>query len=188
MIELDLRFLEAPLARPIAGVLGYEFISRCVTEIDLDAARIALHDPASYQSAGKEWTAMKLSNRVPVVEARFEGHAYPLRLDTGAAGRGVLFHPSFVEKLKLLDGRETTMSVSGGVGGSVPTRMGKLKWLEIGGQRIEDLDAGFVMEPKGAFSDQYTAGVVGASLLRRFTLIFDYPHQRIAFQKRATGE
>lgn len=188
IIELDLKFLEAPLGRPIAGVLGYEFISRCVTEIDLAAGRIALHDPESYQPHGAEWTAMKLSSRVPVVDARFEGHTYPIRLDTGASGGGVLFHHPIVEKLKLLDGRETTLSASGGVGGSVPTRIGKLKWLELGGQRIEDLDAGFVLESKGAFNDHYTAGVVGASLLSRFRLILDYPHQRIAFQKRAKGE
>jgi hypothetical protein len=46
-IDLDLEFLTAPLGRPIAGVVGYDVISRCIFELDLAAPRFALHDPAA---------------------------------------------------------------------------------------------------------------------------------------------
>lgn len=183
VIALDLAFLTAPLGRRISGIVGYDLISRCVVELDLEAGRIALHDPAAFKADGVEWKPLALPGRVPAVESTFEGGSGLMRLDTGASGMALLFHQPAVERFKLLDQRETRESTVGGVGGGVATRFGRLAWLELAGHRFEQLDAGFVTEPKGAFASPYTAGVVGGPLLRKFTIVIDYANRRIALRK-----
>lgn len=187
MIGLDLAFLTGPLGREIGGIIGYDVISRCVVELDLEGAAIALHDPARYSGDGVRWAPLRLPGRVPTVESKFDGGAGLMRLDTGAAGLTVLFHQPTVERLKLLEGRDTQPSFTGGVGGRIASRRGKLAWLELAGERFEDLEAGFITEPKGAFASPYAAGVVGAPLLRRSELVLDYPNARIALRKRGAA-
>jgi hypothetical protein len=118
------------------------------------------------------------------VEATYEGRSGLLRLDSGASGTAVIFHHPAVEQFKLLEGREVQDGHMGGVGGSVPMKRGQLKSLEVAGQMLTDVEAGFVTEPRGAFASPYTAGVLGGPLLRRFTIVLDYPGGRIALRPR----
>ena len=49
------------------GVIGYGVLSRCIAEIDLQAPRVALHDPATWALAEGEWTPMTFDGNVPTV-------------------------------------------------------------------------------------------------------------------------
>ncbi len=70
---------------------------------------------------------------------------------------------------------------TGGVGGSQESRTGKLAWFELAGRHFEGLDVEFSGARRGAFSDVYTMGNIGAGLLREFRIIFDYGNRRVAF-------
>jgi hypothetical protein len=72
----------------------------------------------------------------------------------------------------------------GGVGGYVAAKKGEIEWIEIGGRRYENIPALFATEARGAFADSRKQGNIGAELLRKFTLVFDYPESRMAFIPR----
>jgi len=93
-------------------------------------------------------------------------------------------HYRVVQDLDLTSGRETTMAMAGGVGGQVGTRIGKLASFRLGGHDFSAITAGFALEDKGAFADDYVWGNIGGKLLEPFRLVFDYPHGRIGFVLR----
>ncbi len=180
-LELDLKFLTDAFGVPIGGICGRDLFARAAVEIDISTESVALYDPTRYRLEGATWQELFFSGRNPVVRARFEGdrEGY-FRLDTGA-GQTVSMHSPAVERYKLLSGRETRATRSGGVGGSQESRAGKLTWFEFAGRRFEALEVEFASTSEGAFSDVYTAGNIGAGLLREFRIVFDYGNKRIAF-------
>jgi hypothetical protein len=179
-MELDLEFLSNAFGVPVGGVCGQELFSRAVVEIDISNESVALHDPARYRLEGAAWQELLFSGHVPVVRARFEGREGLFKLDTGS-DRAVSLHAPAVERYKLLSGRDTAESQTGGVGGSGESRTGKLALFEFAGRRFESLDVEFSGARQGAFSDVYTTGNIGAALLREFRLVFDYGNKRVAF-------
>lgn len=185
IMATDLSFLKQFLKEDIAGVLGYGVFTPSVVELDLSTPRIAIHDPATYSlPEGMKWSELIVSDRIPCVHARFEDKDGLFRLDTGANSQ-ITFHQPAVEKWKLLDGRETQEAKLGGVGGFVAARRGTLKWIELGGIKIENLPVEFATEAKGVFAEASKDGNIGAGLLKRYTLVFEYGKDRIAFMPRA---
>ncbi|MCC6970777.1 MAG: aspartyl protease family protein [Phycisphaerales bacterium] len=182
LMQLDLSFLTLPLGREIGGIVGFGFLMRSVAEIDMGHATVALHDPSAYTLAAGEWSGVEITDRVPAVRASFDQGEGLFRLDTGA-NTALTFHAPTVERMKLLDGRATTDTMLGGVGGAIKAKAGTLAWFSIGGQRLEKLAATFALENKGAFANPDIDGNIGAGILRNFKLVFDYPHQRMAFIK-----
>lgn len=180
MIAVDLSFLREHLGREIAGVIGYGVLSRCVAEIDLSGPRVALHDPRAFALEEGEWTPATFERLIPVVTARYEGREGRFTLDTGANG-AISFHRHAVDRHGLVEGREVSDGRLGGVGGTIPTKKGLLEWIELGGERREDVEADFELEAKGAV-DEGVAGNIGAGLLRAFVLVTDYGGSRVAFR------
>jgi hypothetical protein len=143
--------------------------------------RVALHDPARFELAGAAWQDLVLSSNTPCARARFEGDREGLfRLDTGAGGT-VAFHAPAVSALGLLADRAVQKAYSGGVGGAAAVPVGELAWFELAGRRFERPRAIFSQAETGAFTDAYTTGNIGQDFLAPFTLVLDYPHDRLAF-------
>lgn len=183
MVEMDLAFLEPYMGVKVGGILGFSFLARCVAEVDFAEGRISIHDPAAFDRSTHPWTPMVLDERIPCVRASIEGHEGWFRLDTGANGY-VTIHEPAVRALGLLDGREAKDSQLGGVGGFVKAKKVTLSSFEIGGQRIEGMVADLAIERVGAFGDANSMGNIGNTLIRRFRVVFDYPHSRLAFLAR----
>lgn len=182
LIGLDLSFLKPYFGVDVGGLLGYDLLARCVAEIDMSAAAIALHDPGAYAlPEGGMWQELLLAGRQAVVHAEFEGHDALFRLDTGAAGSSIMFHAPTVERLGLLEGRDTAPTQAAGVGGVVAARTGMLKSFTFAGHEYTSFAAQFATERKGAFADAYTDGNIGGVVLNPFRVVFDYPRRRVAF-------
>jgi predicted aspartyl protease len=183
MVVMDLAFLEPYMGVKVGGVLGFSLLARTVAEVDFVDAAISLHDPATFDRAPKGWSELVLDDRVPCVRASVEGHEGWFRLDTGANGT-VTMHEPAVRELKLLEGRESTDSQLGGVGGFVKAKKAKLATFEIGGQKIENVTADMAIEAVGAFGDAASLGNIGTELIRPFRLVLDYPRHRLALIPR----
>ena len=184
LMAVDLAFLEQHLGEKISGIIGFGVFQHCVAVIDLQKPGISLHDPGKYELSRGKWTALDLSERVPIVTAVFEGHEGRFVLDTGD-NQGMTFNEPAVREWKLLDGRDLSDSRLGGVGGFIAAKSGKIARLELGGLKMKDVPAAFALEAKGTHAQAGRAGKIGAVVLQRFILVIDYGRERIAFQRRA---
>jgi hypothetical protein len=179
-LDLDLGFLTKAFGVPVGGIVGRDLFARAAVEIDISGEAVSLHDPARYRLEGAQWQELFFSGRNPAVRARFEGDREGLfKLDTGS-DQTVSIHAPAVERFGLLAGRETRESRSGGVGGSRPSRRGKLAWFELAGYRFESPEVEFTGAGAGAFSDVYATGNIGAGFLKAFRIVFDYGNKRVA--------
>ena len=184
LVVMDLAFLDGPMREKIAGIIGYGLLHRVVAEIDMEGPSVSLHNPATYDAARASWSPLAIDSRAACVQGEFEGHKGWFRLDTGAGSSFVQMHAPAVERFKLLDGRTTLPTANGGVGGAAAAQQGVLRDFTLGGRRTENVPATFATEAKGAFATPYTLGNIGGGLLRPFTLVMDYQHNRIAFVER----
>lgn len=187
LMEVDLAFLEPLVGEKICGIIGYGVISKSVAEIDLAAPSLSLFDPTSYSLAKGQWTPLTIQDRVPTVPGSFEGHAGIFRLDLGANG-SVTFHQPTVVKYDMLKDREIKDCKIGGVGGILAGKRGKVRSLELGGVKFENVEAEFALEAKGTLAESSKDANIGTDLLRQFVIITDYPNRRIGLiPKQETG-
>lgn len=168
-----------------AGLIGHGLLARCVLEYDDEAAAIWIHDPEHYEPKGGVWQEMVPGERVPTIEAICEGHTALYRVDTGS-NSSLVFNSPYVERLDLLDGRQTRAIEALGGDGRLMVERGKVAWFELAGHRFTDVEADFATLRMGVLADPYTAGLICNDLLRPFKVVLDYPRNRIAFVPKTT--
>ena len=174
VIALD-RFLEPYFWRPVAGVLGFDFIQRFVDEIDFDSGTLELFEPKDFDYEGKgDPVPMKLAGTTPVVTVKLDSLQGEFRVDVGS-GATVDLHTPFVQQHHLLDAPGQSLDVtSGGFGGSFRTRARRMRSLTIGPFTLKAPIVGLSQAAAGAFTSEDYAGNLGNQILERFNCTFDY--------------
>lgn len=172
---------------PTHGVIGFEVFKRFVVEIDYERYELTLHDAATYKYTRNgsrvpfEFTG---HGRIPAVQGSIDGIAGTFTIDTGARNSLTLFGP-FVEKNDLA--ARYAVSVEGvtgwGVGGPARSRVARAREFRLGDIAVAAPVIDLTQQKRGMFADSYMAGNVGAGVLRRFHLVFDYAHQQIWFER-----
>jgi len=177
------------------GLLGYDFLSLVVLDIDYDARVVHLCDPRrfTYSGPGDSLELIDLDQvKVPFVRAKI---AQPGRqamegefiLDTGARVSLTVNSP-FVDDHKLLQYSPANIDaiVGGGAGpvGEARQRVTRLEKLEFGRFNIANLVAGFSQDKTGPLASKDFDGVIGGEILRRFHVILDYSHHRVILAAR----
>ena len=168
--------LEPFFWRPIAGVLGYDFVSRFVMEVDYDRGILVLHDPKRFRYGGTGTAVpLTMSGNIPVVKARLDG-AYEgqFRLDVGS-GSSVDMHSPFVKKHGLASKTGKSFEVTGGgFGGTFTSTLCRMKTFEIGPYRWNDPIVVLSQVTTGGLASEDYAGNIGNQILERFKCTFDY--------------
>lgn len=178
LLAEDLSATTAPPGTKRGGVVGYPVFRRGVVEFAAGGDSVALYNPAMYSLLDRgRWAALSFIDLTPAACAGLEGGRRGLfQLDTGAGGT-VSFYAAFVARENLLAGRDTQTVTSTGMGGTFRTTEGHLEWFELAVRRWE---RPLVEFRTGGFSRESGAGVIGREFLRAFTVVFDYPHLRLA--------
>jgi outer membrane lipoprotein-sorting protein len=167
----------------IAGILGYDFLSRMITKVDYANEKLSFYDVDSFTYTGPG----------KVLEAPVAGRGFDLpitvdgkygglwSLDLGAGGMAFMY--PFAEKNGLL----TMKGVDGlgfGAGGSSPHRTCQFKTIEFAGFVKEKPLITITLEKgSGAFGDAFLTGNIGNTLLRHFVLYLDYKHGQVIVEK-----
>jgi len=173
--------------RDCAGIIGYDFISRFVSEIDFDRQTLTLHDPRGYRYAGSgARIPLELAGTMPVIPMKLDGqYEGRFRVDVGS-GSTVDLHTPFVEEHDLLSrcarGVETA---GGGFGGSFRNRLVRMERIELGPYSWEKPIVGLSTAEKGALASEDYAGNVGTQILDRFKCIFDYERRELILEPGA---
>lgn len=190
---LDLSALPAREGHRIDGVLGHNFIERYVVVVDYVAEELRLFDPAKFEYTGSG-TSLPITFAAghPVVEASVRlpsGDTIGGRfiVDVGAAG-ALSLTGAFVaaNQLRTRVGPLVHRVASGGVGGTMASDVGRVAGLRLGGHELRDVVTDFYGDSAGVMSGNADwVGNIGGDVLRRFTVILDYPHRRIILEPHA---
>ena len=173
--------------RHMAGVIGYDVISRFVVTIDYDDSLIVLRDPAAFHYDGAEKPLpMVMNGTVPALKGTFDGTDEGLfRLDVGSSST-VDVHAPFA-RAKGLHGRMgRTQQVDGmGFGGSFTSEIGRLRSMSLGPYEWDDPIVVVSNATEGAFASEDFAGNIGNRVLERFRVTFDYQRREVILEPGA---
>lgn len=180
--------LEGPLQRPLDGILGYDFISRFVIELDYKNQTMRLFDRAKYARTGTSApTPITLEDSTPYFAAAIEvpnkgdlgGHFV---LDTGCLCEVQLFTP-FVDQHQLLSAfpQAKQAGYSAGAGGTTNALTTIIPAIKLGGYMIKDPKAELARDKHGATADPETAGLIGSLVFKKFLLVLDYKNKQVYF-------
>jgi hypothetical protein len=192
---VDLPFSALPaLARPALasdtgrayeGTLGSDFLQRVVVEIDYARQTVRLYDPSLYKySGGGSAFHLDFSAGLPLLPAKFtelKGKFLDADFVVGTAEdtSTVLFDRYASAHHVLSPHWKTIPSVDPNLNGSGPAAVGRLKALQFGHYTAEDTLVTFSKSDLPGSQDPRVAGMIGAAMLSRFTVVFDYPHQQL---------
>jgi predicted aspartyl protease len=188
---IDLRPLDGALGMRIDGILGYEIFAKYVIEIDYAAQHVRLHDPSRYRDAGRNAVPMTLEERLPVIRvdlARAAGGTAEAKveLDTGLTA-GLMLTRTFVESNRIVDPVQPRLRITTGalLPGKVSAEVVRLPAVRVGSFHLERIVTNITPTSEEAGVSGNTVGLLGAELLRRFTVVIDYPHSRLLLEPNA---
>lgn len=178
--------------RAVDGLLGFDFFQRFVVEIDYAAGRISLHDPRTYTYAGRgEAIPLEFDDGHIYVSATLtapggERHTARFLVDTGFR-LGLILAAPFVEERDLRrafpQAKPATPLV--GVGGESPGDVARATSLQLGRYQLASPVVTLSHARGGVLSGDGFGGIIGADVLRRFKVVFDYSRRRMFVEPAA---
>ncbi|UCE22149.1 MAG: aspartyl protease family protein [Candidatus Aminicenantes bacterium] len=177
--------------RRLEGLVGGDLLSCAVTEIDYVERTVCFHDPKTFQYQGKGEAIPLDLKGWPFVEAKIFliGKQDPINarfmLDTGL--RISAFNSPFVKENRLIEqSPQTVKAMTGfGIGGESRGVLGRVRGIQIGSIIIENPIVDFSQDKKGALATDAYSGIIGAEILCRFNVVFDYARKRVFLEKNA---
>jgi hypothetical protein len=176
-----------------AGVLGADFISEFVVEIDYLSKTLTLHDKATYQYRGKgqsfpvtlnaagwpEIQAAVIDGDRPAIEGKFV-------MDIGSGGALILNRPFVESEHFLRPDRHVVPWLEGqALGGGIDASVGRTTGLQIGRFLIKHPVTVFSRAANGPFASTESQGNIGAMILEKFKIILDYKNNRVILEPNA---
>lgn len=168
----------------VAGILGYDFLSRVVTKVDYANELISFYHPDSFSYNGNGTiidapvSKENMFHLPLIVDGEYGGK---WNLDLGAGGMS--FHYPFAKSNGILD-RKGITSLGHGAGGSIPEMKDRFKTIEFAGFKIDNPIISWPLEKgEGAFSSGDLTGNLGNTILRHFILYLDYNNERVIVEK-----
>jgi hypothetical protein len=173
---MDLGDLAPVEGAPSDGLVGFEMFRRFRVTVDYEKHLLTLTDPAKFQPpAGAQVVPFELADRIPIVEAKLDGMPVRLSVDTGSRASLTMNSP-FVRQNDLVAryGANTETVTGWGVGGPERGRPARAGTLLLGDVAVRDVVVDLFTGQKGADANPDHSGNLGAGVLRRFTVSFDY--------------
>jgi hypothetical protein len=171
----------------IHGVLGFDFLSRFVVEVDYAARTLRLHEPSTYVYRGAGTIVpVSLDLGIPVADvvlhATGQTVAARLILDIGASTVSACLSPALVEAhasaFAGLAGYEAPLGT--GVGDQALATFVRLEELRLAGLSFPGPTVGLARARQGVFA--MFDGAVGVPVLGQTTLIVDYTRRRVILE------
>jgi hypothetical protein len=185
---LPLEFLSSILGQPIAGLIGYDFISQFVIEVDYATKKMNVYAPATYRYSGTgDVLPIKFIDKSPFITVRItmqgrEAVEGTIELATESSGVLVV-QRSFAEAHQLLKSVKGFRlgNVGGSEGSMSRTLQGRVKNIQVGRFMINNPIVSF-SQAKADKDATDGDDQIGGEVLRRFRLILDYSRQRIILE------
>jgi PDZ domain len=167
------------------GVLGRDFFDHAVIVVDYQRQTVQILDPATYkyEGQGKSFpvTGGASSALIPAkgnISGRknFDGY---FELNT-ALDSAIVFYQSYMDSKKISASHFKAISASyPELDEGSKILVGRIKDFQIGAYIVEEPVALFSQGNSKSGSNSKIAGQIGGDFLRRFSVVFDFSHQRI---------
>ncbi|HVH17801.1 MAG TPA: aspartyl protease family protein [Myxococcota bacterium] len=170
------------------GVLGGDFLTSYVVEIDFEKKQVRFLDPVRFETPASGGTAdeaslpLKIVSNRPALRATVDGHAIDLLIDTGAPP-ALMLSGAVASEAGVAFTRVEGYELRGTVG-NAEGHAGDVARLELGPFAIEKVPA--IVAPNGFYNLGFPGdSILGYDLLAQFLVRIDYPRQRIWLRRRA---
>lgn len=181
-ITLPLNRLEPYWGRRIDGLLGGNILKELVLTVDYEKSKITLADRLDAQAKTSDYKLpLTVMGTTPMVEAqvlRF-GDKPPVtgRFIVDTAVRLSFFNTPFTKAHDLLGQSPRVIeNITGyGIGGAIFEKVGRVAQVSLGGARLLKPIFQLSTCPDGFYGTSLFDGIIGADLLSRFTVVFDFP-------------
>jgi hypothetical protein len=192
-LAMPLADIAARLGHAVDGIIGADFISEFIVEIDYEARVVTLHDKHTftYRGPGEELPIRLNASGHLVVNGSVTpagGNAIPAEFTFDAGSGGALaLHSPFLDAHHLPGPALPTVRAvgQGGAGGSASGRIGRVAALTIGRFTLRDPVTLFSEDRAGAFASTDSQGNIGQKIIGRFRVFLDYGRSRLILE--ATG-
>jgi hypothetical protein len=177
--------------RSMDAIVGAPLLDRCVLRVDYAARTIELLPAETFEYTGRgAILPLSFIHRHPYVEARvtlpgrepIEGRFV---IDLGSS-QALILTPTFIRERGVMETLPRTIEGRGrGVGGIVPSRIGRVARIEVGGYGFDQPITGLPVSEKSMVGASDAIGNIGGEILRRFTVTFDYARRRMILEPNA---
>ncbi len=172
----DLKPLNEQFGRAEDGLLGYDFLRRYVVAVDYAAQKMTVYDPLNFKYTGSGAVfPVHFRHRWPYISATIkvkglDSQSGEFLVDSGSGD--AVDHPA------ILKSTEPLRRIQTGVGLGTPSQgaLGRAEYFELGRYHFK----GLITSCCSANPDDQQK--IGGEVLRRFTVIFDYPNERIILE------
>jgi aspartyl protease len=155
--------------RKVDGVLGYDLLCRSVVTIDYDASRLTITQPAVFRYEGMgETLPLAIRNGWAFVQGTIKVTGRPPVIDNfliDSGSQDAVNHPI------IRDSKGPLQTVKTGV-------LGSNEWFRLGRFTVGSTQSACCAPT------EETSRQIGAQVLSRFRVTFDYPHKRLILEQR----
>lgn len=176
--------------RPYQGIIGLDLFRQWVTELDFEANVLRLYDPDEFEYQGPGTSLpLRIEGGHPHARGWITVGNEPARevelvLDTGARHAVAITSEALPN---LAFPADTVRDELGrGASGVIDGLVGRIRELRLGRQAIRDVVSTFPDPGEGVTPGAQVS--IGTELLRRFRVVFDYPHDRVILEPRPALE
>jgi hypothetical protein len=195
LLVLEEDYLKLPnyLGTSVHGILGYELFSRFVVKIDYTRKIMTVMHPEKLKLSKRfQVLPIKIEDTKPYLTTEIQQEngskkIIKLMIDSGAS-HGVMLDPQSDPEIIVPDSAISCV-VGHGIGGDIRGKSGRLKYLNFGSYRLENIIVNY--PDKNSYMDSLKAssafrnGTLGGDLLSRFTVVYNFSNETIAIKKNA---
>jgi hypothetical protein len=160
------------------GIIGYPVLKHFATLVDVDHKTITF--AASAPPAPPNATTTRFEGVLPEIHAVIDGLAGKVLVDSGDRSSLTLFGP--FAKQNGFFGRYPSREniVTGyGLGGPVYADVFTLPSLDVFGTHLTNVVTRASRQTGGVFASTADSASIGTGVLKRFNIVYDYPHNTI---------
>jgi len=179
---LSIGYISKQTGHQVDGIFGSSLFQHFDIRVDYEHSEVTFAQGGATATTGTA-IPIKLISGIPFVEAAFEtasGAKVPalFLVDSGTSVELILSrkfldaHPSVVEGHALVNFPPVTA-----VGGSIRMQDLRITGIDLGPFRLTAPVAALPRDTLGALANHEIAGFIGAGILSRFTVDWDYQHQ-----------
>lgn len=176
------------LGVPVHGVIGYDFFKDFIVEINYSRRFLRVHDPDRFRKTmqGYDPVRLRFFQNKPYITGNIHIKDKPtevtLLLDNGLGDALWLFSDN--EEIQVPE-RSFEDLLGLGLLGDVTGNRSRIRSLELGRYELEEVSAAFPdsLSLQGLKLFEARNGSIGAEILRRFNMFFDYQAQLLYLRK-----